>query len=80
MKEDTVIDINIIKEDEEIEEETKKWIRLRWVCQISITLLVIGFSVYNVISSNESFTEKDIFVAIISGLIGLQLPSPKVYK
>jgi hypothetical protein len=74
--------INVIRDDvvEEEPEEPEPYYRHKFIFQVFITLLVIAGAILGIMTSGEEWGFKDHYVAIISALLGLYLPSPKAFN
>lgn len=69
-------EINItIHEKKPTEEE----VRYRFIGQFFITLLCIGFSIYQLVINKEEINSSSLFSATVSGLIMLYVKPPKLY-
>jgi hypothetical protein len=73
--------INVIRDDVvEEPEEPEPYYRHKFIFQVFITLLVIAGAILGIMTSDEPWGYKDIYIAIISALVSLYIPSPKAFN
>jgi hypothetical protein len=71
------VTVNIINPAES-EEEAEETCRYKFFVQFGVCLLVVGFAVFSIVTSGDDWSEKDIYIAVISAIVGLYLPQPKI--
>lgn len=57
----------------------KKEIRNRFIIQILSTLTIIGFCIYSILSEGRLPNKDSLIYALLGGISGLWIPSPKVF-
>jgi hypothetical protein len=68
------VTITIVKK----EEEPTFFIRHRAVIQIGVSVVVIAVAVVGVVTSPDPWSIRDLYIAIMSAVISLWVPSPKI--
>jgi hypothetical protein len=69
--------INVIRQTED-EEEPTFWVRHRVIGQIIVSVVVVGIAVVGVVTSPNPWSIKDLCIAVVSAVVGLWLPAPKI--
>lgn len=57
----------------------KKEIRNRFIIQILTTLTIIAFCIYSILSEGKLPDKDSLIYALLGGISGLWIPSPKVF-
>lgn len=80
LSDEIVINIITKNEEEEAEQEEDKTLcfKHRSIVQIFIAFLVVSLAVIGVVTADEPYKMKDIYIAVGSAIIGLYLPNPKL--